>query len=370
MALKRTPLYDEHVALGARLVPFAGYEMPVQYPMGVLNEHKWTRENVGLFDVSHMGQATLRGRDFGHGAVALEKLVPADVLGLAINQQRYSQFLDVNGGIIDDLMICRGPKYGDIYLVLNAGRKEIDIAHVTAHLPSEVNIERRDDLALLALQGPQAEAALMKLDKNVATVGFMQAGQFILAGYHAHVSRSGYTGEDGFEISVHARDVVALWKLLLADERVRPVGLGARDSLRLEAGLCLYGHDIDQTTSPIEAGLQWSIAKRRRVDGGFIGAARVQREIAEGVARKRVGIKPDGRAPARDGTEIQDKAGRKIGMVTSGGFGPTVNGPVAMGYVESSFAAVGTPIQLIVRGQALPASVVPLPFVPNKFKRT
>ena len=364
-ALKRTPLYDEHVALGAKLVAFAGYEMPVQYPMGVLNEHKWTRENAGLFDVSHMGQWDVKGADV---FTAFESVVAADVLGLADGQQRYTQFLNPNGGIIDDVMVTR--RSADLYIVVNAGCKESDLVHARLNLPASVQIFPRDDLALVAVQGPDAEMVLAKLQPHISTLAFMHTRQFSLGGIDAHVSRSGYTGEDGFEISVHAKDVVALWKLLLADERVKPIGLGARDSLRLEAGLCLYGHDIDESTSPIEAGLQWSIPGRRRAEGGFIGAARVQRELAEGVARKRVGIKPEGRAPARDGTEIQDSKGRKIGVITSGGFGPTVNGPVAMGYVEVTASVAGTSVQLIVRGQALPASVVSLPFVSKKFKRT
>ena len=363
-ALKRTPLFAEHVALGAKLVPFAGYEMPVQYPMGVLNEHKWTRENAGLFDVSHMGQWDITGVDV---ASAFEKLVPADVQGLSDGQQRYSQFLNASGGIIDDLMITR--RGAALYVVVNAGCKDSDLAHAQSLLPGSVQIMPRDDLALLALQGPKAEMVLARLHAGVRDLRFMHAAAFELNGVPVQVSRSGYTGEDGFEISVASRDAEKLWKLLLADERVKPVGLGARDSLRLEAGLCLYGHDIDQTTSPIEAGLQWSIPKRRRTEGGFVGAVRVQSDLASGVLRKRVGIKPDGRAPAREGTEVQDLAGRSIGAVTSGGYGPTVSAPVAMGYVETSAAVVGTQVQLIVRGAALPATIATLPFVQNNFKR-
>ncbi len=363
-APKRTPLFAEHVALGAKMVPFAGYEMPVQYPMGVLGEHKWCRENAGLFDVSHMGQWEVSGADVFTG---FEKLVSADVIGLADGQQRYSQFLNERGGTLDDLMITR--RGFGLYVVVNAGCKDADLIHARKYLLNDVKINPRDDLALLALQGPRAEEVILALWPEVSDLKFMHSAEIKLGGIGVHISRSGYTGEDGFEISVHNEHVVALWQMLLGDARVKPIGLGARDSLRLEAGLCLYGHELDQTISPIEAGLQWSIPKRRRIEGGFIGAERVQLELAEGVARKRVGIKPDGRAPAREGTEIQDLSGRKIGIVTSGGFGPSVNGPVAMGYVETAFAAVGTKLHLIVRGQALPATVVALPFVANRFKR-
>ena len=371
-ALKRTALYDEHVSLGAKLVAFAGYEMPVQYPMGVLNEHKWTRENAGLFDVSHMGQCFIVGADFETTARAMEKLVPADVLGLSPHQQRYSQLLNTDGGILDDLMITRAAYKGYegwLYVVVNASRKDVDYTHIAKHLPTNVTLQPGQDMALLALQGPKAEAVLAKFAPAVGDLKFMHYAALDINGIAAHVTRCGYSGEDGFELSVYAKDAVALWKVLLGDADVRPIGLGARDSLRLEAGLCLYGHDIDETTSPIEAGLQWSIQKRRRVEGGFIGAERVQRELASGVTRKRVGIRPDGRAPAREGTEVQDLVGRKIGVITSGGFGPSVNGPVAMGYVENASSTVGTKVQLIVRGAALAATIAALPFVPNRFKR-
>jgi aminomethyltransferase len=319
--LNRTALHDEHVRLAARIVPFAGYSMPVQYPTGVLTEHNWTREQAGLFDVSHMGQATLRGPDFETTAKALEQLVPADVLGLMPLQQRYSQLLNEVGGIIDDLMIIRGRKDGEIYLVVNAGCKDKDYAWITSHLPPDVTLHARNDLALMALQGPMAEAVLSKLAPACTVMAFMQAAEVHIADIPAFVTRSGYTGEDGFGISVHEKDAVKLWHLLLQDQRVKPIGLGARDSLRLESGLCLYGHELDDTTSPNEAALMWSIAKRRREDGGFIGATRVQAELKNGVKRVRVGIKPDGRAPARDGTIIQDAEGRAVGHITSGGFG-------------------------------------------------
>lgn len=369
---KRTPLYDEHVALGARVVPFAGYDMPVQYPTGILTEHNWTRENAGLFDVSHMGQCFVTGADFATVAAALEKIVPADVQGLSPGQQRYSQLLARDGGILDDLMITHSLKTGDegpAYVVVNAGRKEHDYGHIAGLLPKGLKLIRRDDLALVALQGPKAEAVMAKLAPELVNLPFMRQALVTVQGMALQVSRSGYTGEDGYEISVKNDDAVKLWRLLLSDERVKPIGLGARDSLRLEGGLCLYGHDIDETTSPVEAGLMWSIAKHRRAEANFEGAARVTRELAEGVARKRVGLKPEGRAPARDGTEITNAAGEKIGTITSGGFGPTVGGPVAMGYVATAFAQPGTKVNLVVRGNPMPATITALPFVPNRFKR-
>jgi aminomethyltransferase len=371
-ALKLTPLYDEHVKLGARLVPFAGYEMPVQYPTGVLTEHNWTREHAGLFDVSHMGQCTIAGSDFEATARAFERLVPADILGMSPAQQRYSQLLSDEGGILDDLMITRSAwkgLEGTLYVVVNAGCKDKDYQHIARHLPQGIELKRWDDLALLALQGPQSEAVMARLNKDAAALPFMHSARMPLNGIDAQVSRSGYTGEDGFEISVSSKDAAALWSLLLSDPEVKPIGLGARDSLRLEAGLCLYGHDIDETTSPVEAGLLWSIGKRRRAEGGFMGSEKVLQHIAAGTTRKRVGIKPDGRAPAREGTIVQDMSGHDIGRITSGGFGPTVGGPVAMGYVEAAFAAPGTQVQLIVRDKPLLASIVKLPFVPNTFKR-
>jgi aminomethyltransferase len=370
--LSFTPLHEQHVALGARMVPFAGYDMPVQYPTGVLTEHNWTRQHAGLFDVSHMGQCFIVSPDFETSAKAMETLVPADILGLAPHQQRYTQLLNNDGGILDDLMITRAAYKGFegwLYVVVNAGCKAQDYAHIANNLPEGVTFQPSEDLSLLALQGPKAEAVLARHAPEVRDVPFMHYQAITIDGMQIHASRSGYTGEDGFELSVSNKDVVKLWNLLLADVEVKPIGLGARDSLRLEAGLCLYGHDIDQTTSPNEAALMWSIAKRRREDGGFIGAARVQSEIKNGVKRQRVGIKPDGRAPAREGTVIQNGQGQAIGHITSGGFGPTVNGPVAMGYVDASYASVGTPLHLIVRDKALPATIIKLPFVPNRFKR-
>ncbi|HEV2566838.1 MAG TPA: glycine cleavage system aminomethyltransferase GcvT [Microvirga sp.] len=372
--LLQTPLHDEHVALGARMVPFAGYDMPVQYPAGILTEHNWTREHAGLFDVSHMGQAFLVAEDKSHETVAraLETLIPADVLNLKPNQQRYSQLLADDGGILDDLMVTRvgAPGHeGWLYLVVNASMKEADYAHIAARLPKGVALRRKDDLGLMALQGPSAEAVLAKVAPETAALPFMMSADVQIDGIWCHVSRSGYTGEDGFEISCHGNDAPALWNKLLADPEVKAIGLGARDSLRLEAGLCLYGHDIDTTTSPIEAGLIWSIQKRRREEGGFPGAERIQREIRDGTARVRVGIKPEGRAPAREGTVITTPDGREVGIVTSGGFGPTVNGPVAMGYVAKDVSATGTDLHLIVRGKPLPAKVAAMPFAPHRYKR-
>lgn len=370
--LLKTPLHAAHAALGARMVPFAGYDMPVQYATGILTEHLWTRDKAGLFDVSHMGQAELIGPDHATTARALEALVPADILNLKPGRQRYSQFLAEDGGILDDLMIARPAdpaEDGRLLLIVNAGTKEADYAHIAAHLPPEVRLARQDDRALLALQGPRAAAVLARQAPDVDAMTFMMAGPIVLGGIAAHVSRSGYTGEDGFEISVAARDATALWLRLIDDPDVKPIGLGARDSLRLEAGLCLYGHDIDPTTSPIEAGLTWSIQKRRREEGGFPGAARVQRELAQGPARTRVGLRPEGRAPAREGAPITDADGREVGIVTSGGFGPTVNGPVAMGYVAPEVAASGTRLNVVVRGKPIPAVVSPMPFAPHRYKR-
>ncbi len=366
---KQTPLYAEHVKLGARMVPFAGYDMPVQYPAGIIAEHNWTRASAGLFDVSHMGQCVIAGPDFETTATAMERLVPADVLGLKPGQQRYSQLLSESGGTLDDLMITRHVQDGLLYVVVNAGRKDHDYDWIEARLPRGVSLRRLEGLALVALQGPKAEEALAKHVPDIGGLGFMHYRDAALGPVRAQISRSGYTGEDGFELSVPAADAPQLWNLLLADPLVKPVGLGARDSLRLEAGLCLYGHELDETISPVEADLLWSIAKRRRAEGGFIGAARVQRELAEGVPRRRVGIRPEGRAPAREGAAITDQQGREIGKVTSGGFGPSAGGPVAMGYVEPAFAAPGTRINLMVRGAALPAETVKLPFIPNRFKR-
>ncbi|MEA2934199.1 MAG: aminomethyltransferase [Variibacter sp.] len=371
--LKRTPLHDLHVRLGARMVPFAGYEMPVQYRDGILAEHSHTRAAAGLFDVSHMGQAFLVAQDHATAARALETLVPADIATLAPGRQRYTQFLNAEGGILDDLMVTRSAEPeedGTLMLVVNASRKEADFAHLAANLPSGVRLMPAPHRALLALQGPGAHVVLAKLtDKDIDGVPFMSALIMRVAGVDCHVSRSGYTGEDGFEISVHEKRVLPVAQALLSQPEVKPIGLGARDSLRLEAGLCLFGHDIDETSSPIEAGLTWSIQKRRREEGGFLGAERIQRELAEGAPRRRVGLLPEGRAPAREGARILAADGADIGLVTSGGFGPSVGGPVAMGYVTPRFAEPGTPVLLVVRDKKLVAKVAPLPFVPHRYRR-
>ncbi len=354
------------------MVPFAGYDMPVQYPSGILTEHNWTREQAGLFDVSHMGQAFLIGPDHETTARALEALVPADILNLAPGKQRYSQLLDENGGILDDLMVTRSiepDEDGALLLIVNAACKTADYAHIEARLPANVKLVRAEHRGLIALQGPAAAEALAALAPEAAEMGFMSARSMKVAGVKANLSRSGYTGEDGYEISAAAGKIGEIWDALLLDPRVKPIGLGARDSLRLEAGLCLYGHDIDTTTSPVEAALNWSIQKRRREEGGFPGAERIQREFAEGTDRIRIGLLPEGRAPAREGAEIATPEGEIVGKVTSGGFGPTLNAPCAMGYVAKAHSAPGTRLDLIVRGKQLPATVAPMPFVPNRYKR-
>lgn len=371
-SLAKTSLHDLHVRRGARMVPFAGYEMPVQYRDGIIAEHTHTRTAAGLFDVSHMGQAFLLGPDHDTTGRALEALVPADILSLGHGRQRYTQLLNADGGILDDLMVTRSAdpdEDGALMLIANASRKQDDYAHIEAHLPVGVKLMRADHRGLIALQGPKAAAALGRHADNIDAMGFMTARSVRLAGIDAHVSRSGYTGEDGYEISVKASKLPALVDVLLGEPEVKPIGLGARDSLRLEAGLCLYGHDIDETTSPIEAGLNWSIQKRRRAEGGFPGAARVKAELADGPSRLRVGLLPEGRAPAREGAEVRSTDGGLIGTVTSGGFGPTVEGPIAMGYVNRRFAEPGTPVVMIVRGKELVAKVVSLPFVPHRYHR-
>src|SRR5215217_706262 len=352
--LKRTPLHALHVARGGKLVPFAGYEMPVQYPAGVLKEHLHTRANAGLFDVSHMGQLALRPKSgkVGDAALALERLVPQDIVAVAPGRQRYAQFTHQDGGILDDLMVAN---FGDhLFLVVNAACKAEDEAHLRAHLTDVCVIDSLTDRALIALQGPKAESALAKLCADVSAMRFMDTGPRQVAGFDCFVSRSGYTGEDGFEISVPAAQAEALVTALLENPDVLPIGLGARDSLRLEAGLCLYGHDIDTTTTPIEAGLLWSIGKERRVQGGFPGASVIQKQIAEGAPRKRIGLLPEGKAIAREGAEIAIGA-KTVGKVTSGGFAPTLGRAVAMGYVERAHSANGTKVDLVVRGKPVPA---------------
>ena len=369
--LKQTRLYEAHVRLGARMVPFAGYMMPVQYPGGILTEHNHTRAKAGLFDVSHMGQAWLKGPDHASTAAALERLVPADLLSLEPGQQRYTQLLNDEGGCIDDLMIARSAADGmdgGLYLVLNASRKQVDVAHLRATLPADVELEELPDMALLALQGPKAQAVLEALLPGVMKLDFMHGAPFRFEGEGIYVTRSGYTGEDGYEISVPNDKAEALWNALTAHDDVLPIGLGARDSLRLEAGLSLYGHELDETVSPVEASLLWSIPKHRRLAGGFPGAARIQYEIEHGPKRKIVGIKPEGKAPAREGTVIMSD-GKEVGIITSGGFGPTAGGPVALGFVPPDLTRVGTKLDLMVRGKALPAEVVTLPFVKKSFKK-
>ena len=360
----RTPLHALHRELGAKLVPFAGYEMPVQYPQGIIAEHLHCRAAAGLFDVSHMGQVTIAG---GGAAAALEALVPGDIVGLASGRTRYTLFTDENGGILDDLMVTNA---GDrLFLVVNAACKADDLAHLERHIGAAAAVHALADRALLALQGPQAASVMARLVPETAAMKFMSFRTLTVGGIACWATRSGYTGEDGFEISVPAAEAERLAKLLLAQPEVKPVGLGARDSLRLEAGLCLYGHDIDRSTTPVEADLAWAVARRRREQGGFPGAAAILKQLAEGPARRRVGILPEGRAPAREQTPIVGAGGTSFGIVTSGGYGPTVGGPIAMGYVASGAAAAGTPLSLVVRGQPRPAKVVGLPFVPHRYHR-
>ena len=370
--LLKTPLHALHVELGAKMVPFAGYDMPVQYPAGVLKEHLHTRAKAGLFDVSHMGQRFLVGPDHETTARALERMVPSDFLTLRNGRIRYGLLLSDSGGIVDDFMVTRSQSPSDdgaLGLVVNASGRGIDDDFIRARLPSNVKLQFADDRALLALQGPGAEAVLARHCPKAAALTFMTATSAEFDGMDCSVARSGYTGEDGFEISMPARHAEKITRALLADPDVMPIGLGARDSLRLEAGLCLYGHDIDTTTDPVSADLVWSIAKRRKLDKDFPAAEKIMDLIFNGSPTKRVGIRPDGKAPAREGTEIADKSGRVIGKITSGGFGPSLNAPIAMGYVESAFAGDGTQIDLIVRGKPLPARVAPTPFVPHRYRR-
>lgn len=371
--LKITPLYELHVRLGAKMVPFAGYSMPVQYPLGVMKEHQHCREAAGLFDVSHMGQVWIDGADWETVALAFEKLVPQNVLALGDGRQRYGFFTNDAGGIEDDLMFARR---GDrLFVVVNAACKEADIARMKAALEPALSVTEVTDRALIALQGPGAEAALAALDPQAAEMRFMDVCDLSLNGQQVWASRSGYTGEDGYELSVAADAVEALCETLLADDTVEAIGLGARDSLRLEAGLCLYGNDIDAGTTPVEGALVWGIQKARKAggerEGGFPGAQIILGQIADGADRKRVGLKPGGRAPMRDGVELfaQETGGAAIGKVTSGGFGPTVGGPVAMGYVAAAHAAEGTQLFGEVRGKRMPVEVVKTPFVPAGFKR-
>jgi aminomethyltransferase len=370
--LKSTPLHELHVSLGGKMVPFAGYSMPVNYPLGVLKEHLHTRAQAGLFDVSHMGQAELTGDDV---VAAMESLIPGDLQGLAPGRIRYSTLLTEAGGIIDDLMVTKPAEPGaekKLYLIVNAACKETDFDHIVRRLGSRVKLQRFEDRALLALQGPAAATVLARFCAGCDGMVFMSSRETMFAlpagkDVPVRLFRSGYTGEDGYEISIPAAHAEAVAKTLLQNAEVQPIGLGARDSLRLEAGLCLYGSDIDTTTTPVEANLSWIIGKRRKLEGGFPGAAKIIEQLNTGVKRLRVGIQPEGKAPARAHTEIVDEVGKAIGEITSGGFGPSVNKPVAMGYVDAAYATPGTSVQLMVRGQAMPARVVALPFAPHRY---
>lgn len=372
----KTVLYDLHISLGAKMVPFAGYEMPVQYPLGVMKEHTHTRSNAGLFDVSHMGQIIIRPKNGSLKDIAssLEKLIPIDIIDLNIHTQKYGFLTNSNGGIIDDLMVSN---QGDhLFLVVNAGCKKSDIEHLRDNLDDNCILEVLENRSLIALQGPKAESALSKLSKNIIDMCFMDTLKIELLGFEAWISRSGYTGEDGFEVSVPNDNTNEFVRYLLRDEDVEPIGLGARDSLRLEAGLCLYGHDIDQNTSPAEAGLNWAISKTRRENGArcgnFIGSEKIISEIANGTKIKRVGIIPAGRAPMREGVELFKDLSDDIpiGKITSGGFGPSVQKPISMGYLNTKYAKINTKIFAEIRGKRLEAVVTSLPFTKLNFKRS
>jgi aminomethyltransferase len=367
--LLKTPLHALHVEVGAKMVPFAGYDMPVQYPLGVKKEHLHTRDAAGLFDVSHMGQLRL----IGDGAAAfLETLVPVDIVDLGAGKQRYAFFTNEQGGIMDDLMVAN---LGDhLFVVVNAACKEQDIAHLQAHLPSDIELEIIDDRALLAIQGPKAAEVLARFAPEVAEMLFMDVCKVELLGVECIVSRSGYTGEDGYEISVPADKAEELARKLTGEEEVEWIGLGARDSLRLECGLCLYGHDLDTTTTPVEASLLWGIQKVRRADGeragGFPGADIILKQIeTKDVARKRIGLVGQTKAPVREGAELFDADGNKIGVVTSGTAGPNAGKPVSMGYVRADLSAIGTELFAEVRGKMLPMTVEKMPFVPQRYYR-
>jgi glycine cleavage system T protein (aminomethyltransferase) len=373
--LMRTPLYDLHVASGARMVAFAGYEMPIQYPPGIMKEHLHTRAHAGLFDVSHMGQIALRPRNgtMADIATALERLVPVDVVGLAAGRQRYAFFTNANGGVIDDLMIAHCDDR--FVLIVNASRKTIDAQFLRTALAQVCVVEMLEDRALLALQGPEAESVLARFAPDSGAMRFMDVRPLMIAGSACNVTRSGYTGEDGFEISVAASEAEMLARVLLDNASVALAGLGARDSLRIEAGLCLYGSDIDEDTTSIEAALKWAIPKvRRRAGartGGFPGADVVLAQLDDGPLRRRVGLRAQGRMPVRGGTLLfaTASAADPVGTVTSGGFGPSVGGPVAMGYLPHALSARGTHLFAEVRGNAVPIEVTDLPFIPHRYKR-
>ncbi|WP_198912385.1 glycine cleavage system aminomethyltransferase GcvT [Parvularcula mediterranea] len=372
--LKQLPLDGLHRELGGKMVPFAGYDMPVQYPMGVKDEHLWTRAKAGLFDVSHMGQAVLSVEGGSHEDVAalIEEIVPGEIKKLGSGRIRYTLLMADDGGVLDDLMITRLPTElgheGDLVLVVNAACKDADYAYIEKKLGGRAKLTVKDR-CLLALQGPKAHEVIAALDPEAATMPFMSGRVTQLDGKNVMLSRCGYTGEDGYEISVANEDAEALARTLLARDDVAPIGLGARDSLRLEAGLCLYGHDMDPEISPVGAGLNFALGKRRRTEGGFAGADRVLRELKDGCQSIRVGLKPEGRAPAREGTAIMTENGAVIGKVTSGGFGPSVGGPIAMGYVPMTHAEEGTQVMLDIRGKLHPARVVRMPFVEPRYYR-
>ncbi|MCK0127388.1 glycine cleavage system aminomethyltransferase GcvT [Erythrobacter sp. F6033] len=369
MPVGKLPLDAWHREQGARMVPFAGYEMPIQYTGeggGIVAEHEWTRTNAGLFDVSHMGQVLLSGDGLDE---AVEAILPIDLSTLKLGRQRYSLLLNEEGGVLDDLMVSRWPD--NLYLVVNGATKSDDIGYLREHLPDEITLNYLDDHALLALQGPKAVDALERHatgEYSLADLTFMRFGKFSIAGHNATIARAGYTGEDGFEISIPAAAAEEIASLLVNEPEVQPIGLGARDSLRLEAGLPLYGHDLSPEISPIEAGLIFGINKRRRTEGGFLGADRILREIAEAPDRARVGLTLEGRMPAREGAEVYS-GDTKVGVVTSGGFSPTLGVPIAMAYVDRSYAADGTELTCEVRKKRLPATVSPMPFVPNRYYR-
>jgi aminomethyltransferase len=371
--LKQTPFYDLHLELGAKMVPFAGYDMPVQYQAGVMKEHLHTRSKAGLFDVSHMGQVILRGPDYETAARALEQLIPMDVLDLEGDRQRYGFFTNEQGGLLDDLMFANRGDH--IFVVVNAACKDADIAHLRKHLEPEITIKELDNRALLALQGPAAEAVMAEYHPRFAEMRFMDVDTLPIAGAECWVSRSGYTGEDGYELSIPVAAAENAARALLAHDDVEFIGLGARDSLRLEAGLCLYGHDINTETTPTAASLNWAIQKARRNNGtragGFPGADVILKQIENGASQRRVGLRPIGRAPMREGVDIfaDENSANAIGQVTSGGFGPSVEGPVAMGYVDTNLAKIGTKLYGEVRGKRHPVEVSALPFVPANFKR-
>ena len=362
--LRKTVLYNWHLARGAQMVPFAGYEMPVQYNDGILAEHRHTRTKASLFDVGHMGQAVIRGNDV---ITALEEIVPGDIRGLRENQLRYTQFTNEKGGIIDDLIVTR--RANDLLLIVNAICKDKDYAHISTVLGSRIEFEPLEDRSLIALQGPDAANVMSRFVSGAETLPFMSCQPMKIVGISCNVSRSGYTGEDGYEISVSDDHCTDLADVLVAEPEIKLAGLGARDTLRLEAGLCLYGNDLDDATSPIEAGLLWSIGKRRRERGGFLGDTIILDQINNGPTRKRIGILPKGRAPARAHTKITNREGETIGEVTSGGFGPSVDGPISMGYVKSENAKLDSILRLNVRGKSLEAKVVGLPFVEHQYFR-